>query len=507
MRRILGDQCCGLHRKCIADPLRLYAQAFLIVRASQRLGILTVPTGLGRMAWWKHKYSASQQGEQNATAPTIESAFEQNAIAPETKSVFEQMPFDVLLYISAFLDPASLASLVLTTRGLYEMYTRHASTPLVPDQNDRRSLLHLIEHDRPFLLRCTGCHKLYECDWRLNPLPVCYYRGCPESRRQACDAVLKATALENESASIEKSNELIGISCAGMDWAGPETVLDCVYEREVRNHYQYLTPAIRDLVLRYENYKDLDHGIPMQQLDHDCIPTQETFDSVTSNSLSIKPNSMKIAACIAGDSLLLRYERRYDVIYSKTQAWWPRNACSSERVFCRHQVDHLSNVVEFIMSTGALRDLRCQSIYLHCDSCPTDWLVTIAAVGDTNPETGENSFEHLGEDRRLHKVWLTAWHDLGTRSESTKPVFDETLDRTFQWPNHAPRPSFDWTQRPRKDRCLAEDFRNNYHTGINGVGQPQAERRYVEYEKFVEVSAQPNPALPGRTMLTKTSLG
>ncbi|KPI43687.1 uncharacterized protein AB675_6492 [Cyphellophora attinorum] len=425
---------------------------------------------LGRIVKRKHKSNASHQGEQKDTEPT-------------TKSVLDQVPLDVLLYISTFPDPVAQASLVLAIRGLYGLY-RNALTPLVADHNDRRFFLHLIEHDRPFLLRCSYCHKLYK--WHSIAMHMCYDHGCGESRKRAFDAVHTGTAGWDRSAFIEKTNELIGISCAAMDWFRAEATHKCDYNRPDRRHYSYLTPAIRDLVLRYAHYKDLDHGLPTHELDHECSPTQETFDmGRPGESLNTQPNSMKIAACVAGETLLLRYEREYNVVYYKNHAWWLNGACSDERGFCRHQVDHLSHVVEFIMSSGALRDLKCQSIYLNCESCPTDWLVTIAAEGDSDEDTGENSFAHLGEDGRLHRVWLTAWHDLGTRSQSSAPVFDEDSNRTYQWPNH-PWRDFGWGPGPKRDRCLALGFCKNYETGNGEAAVPRNEQSYIYLDELTE---------------------
>ena len=360
------------------------------------------------------------------------------------RNPFDQLPLDILVYLQSFLDPISRASLALTTRALYQ----HARIPLLFGPDNRRALMHLLERDFPELLFCRGCRRLYR--WRKRTWTANYAHWCVQSWHQNVTFCDGEDWYKTSPAARERRNDpYTGKLNPIVDTFFGTPLAALVGQRSPREHTPYsVTPEIRDLILRYERHRDLGFGLPIQVLDHSCQPIKHLRSP---SWQPFAPIDLKIAACVFGSSLLLRCERRYDIVYPESRKQWAIKICQVEPAFCRHQRVFLPRYIECIMSHGEASSATCQSM-IHCNTCRTDWLITFG------PADGDD--RHFRQAGFLHNLWLTGWHNCGTRGESSVNAGSpSTLPIT--WPNRYNPPA---NRDSALGRQIALAFRSTYRS-------------------------------------------
>lgn len=179
-----------------------------------------------------------------------------------------------------------------------------------------------------------------------------------------------------------------------------------------------ISPEIRDLVLPYEGRKNLRFGLPLQVLYHFCLPSTTPIVPGRSTLLATpSPDHLKIALCIAQGALLLRCEHRYRLVYRQNR--WSFSIHSvNVSAFCPHLYDDLQKTIRSILrrktsvkspdsyAKSATRPCSCCSM-MHCRTCMTDCLVTIAALNQPDNTCHSKTYD----------LWITSWHDCGRRGE------------------------------------------------------------------------------------------
>jgi hypothetical protein len=272
------------------------------------------------------------------------------------------LPIELLLSITAFLPPESVAALGLISKGFFS-FVSIARSQLRSDALIKQRFLLLLEEDLPDYLLCHTCNKLY--NWRTSPILVSPYRyTCPARRRDPSAHPSFARLCGCHPI----SSLHLGIRVSNM-------------QRE-----------IRDLILRASR-KGSEFGLPLSYIAHECVVSQYYSDLPT-------PISVKLLPKIVAGSLLLRRveEIVIDLSIGLAQQLHALRACGCSHVSwslvaitkcaLQHVLEEERTDVANL-SQQPKSDRKCQNLF-QCSYCATDFRIHVIT---TTTSPGEVSIQ------------------------------------------------------------------------------------------------------------------